>query len=108
MFQYVSSRVTEIILFSLLLILIHLILMTLAVAVRGEIKVLAKVYDRYYKALNRGQKLMGKLSDQEQTARDAESREPEIPLVSSREERRMKHRRRYLHHEPAWKRFQEP
>ncbi|XP_077536871.1 uncharacterized protein LOC144149211 [Haemaphysalis longicornis] len=110
MFQYVSVHVIEICLFSVLLIVIHLILLALAVAVRGQIKALAKVYDKYYKVVYKGQKSMAKrrnnlLEDWEESARNAASQKSEAPLVSTPEERRLKHRRRYLHHVPAWKRL---
>ncbi|KAK8764218.1 hypothetical protein V5799_033173 [Amblyomma americanum] len=48
-FHYVESRVVEIVLFTLLVILTHLMLMSLSVNVRKEITALGKVYDKYYK-----------------------------------------------------------
>ncbi|XP_075723063.1 uncharacterized protein LOC142765635 [Rhipicephalus microplus] len=99
MFHFIESRVVELVLYMCLVILVHLFLTALAVDVRKEIAALAKVYDKYYKVVYRGQKRM-KLK--EETARERPSPQ-DPPLVASKEARRQRHRRRYLDARPTWK-----
>ncbi|KAH7942337.1 hypothetical protein HPB49_023036 [Dermacentor silvarum] len=90
-FHYLESSVIEVVLYTLLLVLFHLIAMMLAVAVKGEIRALGKVYDKYYRVVYRGQVRMKKMKAPEldmnlgaESARQAEA----PPLVASIEVRR--------------------
>nr|XP_037290004.1 uncharacterized protein LOC119184959 [Rhipicephalus microplus] len=98
MFHFIESRVVELVLYMCLVILVHLFLTALAVDVRKEIAALAKVYDKYYKVVYRGQKRM--------KLKEAATERPspqDPPLVASKEARRQRHRRRYLDARPPWK-----
>lgn len=103
MFHYVESHVVEIVLFSLLVIIVHLMLMSLSLNVRKEISALSKVYDKYYKAVYRGQKRMKEMNVLDDDGVPAERPPQGPPLVASLAARKERHRRRYLRALPASK-----
>lgn len=103
MFHYVESRIVDIILYTLLVIIAHLFLISLAVNVRKEIVALGKVYDKYYKVVYHGQKSMKRMNILDEEAAPVRASPLGPPLVASKEARRQRHRRRYLDVRPAWK-----
>ncbi|XP_065298232.1 uncharacterized protein [Dermacentor albipictus] len=98
-FHYLESSVVEVVLYTLLLVLFHLTILVISIAVKGEIRALGKVYDKYYRVVYHGQARMKKMKAPEldmdlgaESARRAQG----PPLVASVEVRRERHRRRYL------------